>query len=139
MAVTFTAFEKRQCMSKGATIRYEPSVYNGTGTEVRRNLVLSVDQATRDQLEAIEAQLQLKDICSILKPDSIKVKVDMEQVRLFDSEHIQINPPDKWADRTVDVCLEIKGTWRTATHSGLSVCCTDVRFIADSPCVSPFK
>ena len=139
MAVTFTAFAKRHCISKGATIRYEPSIYNGTGTKVRKNLVLSVDQATRDQIEAIETQLQLKDVCSILKPDTIKVKVDMEQVRLFDSEHIQINPPDKWADRSVDVCLEIKGTWRTATRSGLSICCTDVRFIECSPCVSLFK
>ena len=108
MAITFTAFEKRQCISKAATVRFEPSMINGTGAEVRKNLVLTVDQATRDQIETIETQLQLKDICSILKQDTIKVKIDMEQVRLFDSEHVQINPPDKWADRTVDVCLEIK-------------------------------
>ena len=130
MAVTFTAITKQHCIAKAVCILYEPSVYNGTGQEVRKNLVFPVGQATRDQLEAIETQLQLKDLCSILKPDSIiEVKVDMEQVWLFDSEHIQINPPDKWADRTVDVCLEIKGTWRTATHSGLSVSCTDVRLV----------
>ena len=139
MAVTFTAFAKRQCISNSARVLYEPSVYNGTGQEVRKNLVLSVDQATRDQLETIEAQLQLQDLCSILKPDSIRVRVDMEQVRLWSSDHIHINPPDKWANCSVDICLEIKGSWRTATNAGLSICCTDIRFVEGSTSVSPFK
>jgi hypothetical protein len=139
MAVTFTAIPKQQCIAKAARVLYELSVYNGTGQEVRKNLVLSVDQATRDQLEAIESHLQLKNICSILTPATIKVKVDMEQVRLFDSDHNHINPPDKWANCNVDVCLEVKGSWRTATNAGLSVCCTDIGFAEDGGCVSPFK
>ena len=139
MAVAFTAISKQRLLVKSAHVLYEPSVYNGTGQEVRKNLVLAVDQATRDQLAAIETQLQLGDLCSIFKPDSIRVKVDMEQVRLFDSDHAQINPPDKWANSNVEVCLEVRGSWRTATNAGLSVCCTDIRFVEGGADASPFR
>ena len=59
MAVTFTAVNQHHLLIKNAKIVYEPSVYNGTGAEIRKNLVLAVDQTTRDQLTAIEAQMQL--------------------------------------------------------------------------------
>ena len=107
--------------------------------EVRKNLVLAVDQATRDQLTASETQLQLGDtICSVVKPESIRVKIDTDQVCLFDSSHNQINPPEKWAHNNVEVCVEVRGSWRTATNTGLSVCCTDIRF-AEEASTSPFR
>ena len=94
MAVTFVAVPKQHFIVKGARILDEPSIFNGNGQEVRKNLVLSVDQVTRDQFTAIDTQLQLGEtLCSVVKPESIRVKVDMEQVRLFDSEHNQISPP----------------------------------------------
>ena len=58
MAVTFTGIPKQHFIVKGARILYEPSIFNGNGQEVRKNLVLSVNQATCDQLTAIETQLQ---------------------------------------------------------------------------------
>ena len=107
--------------------------------EVRKNLILEVDQTARDQLTAIETQLQLGDtLCSVVKPESIRVKLDMEQVRIFDSDHNQINPPEKWAHNNVEVCLEVRGSWRTATNTGISVCCTDMRF-AEEASTSPFR
>ena len=42
MAVTFTAQQLQPILTK-ATCLYELSVYNGTGLEVRKNLVLAVD------------------------------------------------------------------------------------------------
>ena len=113
--VTFAAIPKQHFIVKGARTLYEPSMFNGNGQEVRKNLVLSVDQATRDQLTAIETQLQLGEtLCSVVQPEAIRVKVDMEQVRLFDSEHNQINRPEKWAHANVEACLEVRGHWRTA-------------------------
>ena len=139
MAVTFTAIPKHHFIVKGARILYEPSIFNGNGQEVRKNLVLQVDEATRDQLTAIEVQLQLGEtLCSIIKPEAIRVKVDMEQLRLFDSDHNHINPPEEWAQTNVEACLEVRGHWRTATNAGLSVCCTDIRFLEEA-CTSPFK
>ena len=113
-------------------------VYNGTGLEICKNLVFAVDQITRDQLTAIEAQMQLgPTLCSFVKPESIRVKVDSDNVRLFNAEHHQINPPEKWVHCNVEARLEVRGVWRTATNSGISVCSTDIRSAEDTH-VSPF-
>ena len=61
MAMTFASITKQHLLAKGARTLYEPSVFNGTGMEVRKNLVLAVDQTIRDQLLAIEIQLHLGD------------------------------------------------------------------------------
>ena len=139
MAVTFTAITQHSPIVKNAKIVDEPSVYNGTGTEVRRNLVLAVDQTTRDQIANIETQMNLgPTLCSVLKPETVRVKVDMYNIRIFDSDHHQINLAEKWVHANVEARLEVRGIWRTATNYGISVCCTDLRFCSDNT-VSPFK
>ena len=95
MAVTFTSINQHHLIAKNAEIVYEPSVYNGTGAEIRKNLVLAVDQTTRHQITAMEAQMQLgPTLCSVVKPEKVRVKVDTDNVRLFNAEHHQINPPE---------------------------------------------
>jgi len=75
MAVTFTAIPSQLIVVRNARVLYEPSVFGGIGTEIRRNLVLAVDQATRDQLTGIEDELQLGPTkCSVIKPEGIRVK-----------------------------------------------------------------
>jgi hypothetical protein len=139
MAVTFTSITNHHLIAKGARIVYEPSVYNGNGAEIRKNLVLAVDQTIRDQLTAIETQLHLgPTLCFVVKSKTIRVKIDTDQVRLFDADHHQINPPEKWVHSNVEVRLEVRGTWRTATNAGISVCFTDIRFAEDTS-VSPFR
>ena len=54
--------------------------------------------------------------------------MDTDAIRMFDTDHTQINIPQKWVHPSVDARLEIKGIWKTATNCGLSVCCTDIRF-----------
>jgi len=93
MAVTCTSITDHHLIVKGAKIVYEPSVYNGTGAEIRKNLLLAVDQTIRDQLTAIETQIHLgPTLCSVVKPETIRVKIDTDQVRLFDADHHQIQP-----------------------------------------------
>ena len=110
MAVTFTAITQHHLMVKNANIVYEPSVYNGTGTEVRRNLVPAVGQTTRDQLANIETQMDLgPTLCSVLKPATVRVKVDIDNIRIFDSDHHQINIPERWVHANVEARLEVRG------------------------------
>ena len=132
MAVTFTAIPHHHVIAKNAKIVHEPSVYNGTGTEVRRNLVLAVDQITRDQLTVIEEHIYLgPTLCSVIKPETIRVKVDTDTIRLFDADHNKINAPEKWVHANVEARLEVRGVWKTATNCGISVCSTDLRFCTD--------
>jgi len=76
MAVTFTALNLNPILTH-ATCLYEPSMYNGTGLETRKNLMLVVDETVRAQIAEIEAQIGLvPTLCSILKPEAIRVKID---------------------------------------------------------------
>jgi len=129
MAVSFTALTLPVIMTK-ATSLYAPSVYNGTGTETKLNLVLSVTDAVRDEVAAMETQLNLgPNSCSVLKSGSLKVKIDMERVNVYDEDRQSIKPQvAQFACAEVEVRLELRGTWRTASSSGLSIRCTDVRF-----------
>jgi len=137
VAVNFTAIPTQVIIAK-AQIVYEPSVFNGTGLEIRRNLVLRVEQSVSDQLVQVEDANNLGPTkCSIVKPETIRVKIDMSTVRVFDADHKGIEAPVKWTHPNVEVRLEIRGTWKTATNCGLSVCCTDVRFCTDE-LPSPF-
>ena len=139
MAATFTAIPHHLLIDKNAKIVYEPSVYNGTGTKVCRNLVLAVDQITRDQLTVIEEHMHLgPTLCSVIKPETIRVKVDTDTIRMFGADHNKSNAPEKWVHASVQARLEVRGVWKTATNCGLSVCCTDLRFCSDEQS-SPFK
>ena len=79
MAVQFTALTLPVIMAR-ATSLYAPSVYNGSGQETKVNLVLSVSDAMRAQIAAIETQLDLGPTsCSVLKSGSLKVKLHLDR------------------------------------------------------------
>ena len=130
MAVNFTAIPVVTIIAKNASVVYEPSVFNGTGHEIRRNLVLKVDPAVSDQLLQLEAA-NGPITCSIVKPETIRVKIDMSTVRVFDADHKSMETPGRWTHPNVEVRLEARGTWKTSNGSGLSVCCTDIRYCSD--------
>jgi len=139
MAVSFTALTLPVIMTK-ATSLYQPSVYNGTGAETKLNLVLSVTDAVRDEVAAIETQLNLgPNSCSVLKNGSLKVKLDMERVNVYDEDHQSIKAlAAQFANAEVEVRLELRGAWKTASSSGLSIRCTDVRLCSGGK-PSPFQ
>ena len=78
MAVNFSAIPAVVILANAAVI-YEPSVFNGTGQEIRRNLVPKVSSQVSDQLLALEQTHGAT--CSVVKPDTIRVKVDMNAVK----------------------------------------------------------
>ena len=138
MAVSFTALNLPVILTK-ATSLYAPSVYNGTGVESRLNLVLSVDDKVRDQIAEIETQLDLgPSACSVFKNGSLKCKIDLDRLNTYDENHQLFKPTlQQYAGVEVEVRLELRGTWKTASSSGLSIRCTDIRFCGEGK-ASPF-
>ena len=138
MAVSFTALTLPVILTK-ATSLYAPSVYNGTGQETKLNLVLSVTDAVRDQIAAIESQLDLGPTsCSVFKNGSLKCKIDLERLNVYDEAHQLFKPTlQQFACAEIEVRLVLRGTWRTASSSGLSIRCTDIRFCGEGK-LSPF-
>jgi len=135
MAVNFTAIPAVAIIAKAAVV-YEPSVFNGTGQEIRRNLVLKVDPKVSEQLLALE-QTHGPVSCSLVKPETIRVKIDMNAVKIFDADHKSMEAPARWTHPNVEVRIEVRGTWKAANGTGLSACCTDIRFCSDE-LISPF-
>jgi len=138
MAVSFTALTLPVIMTK-ATSLYAPSVYNGTGLETKLNLVLSVSDAVRDQIAAIETQLDLGPTsCSVFKNGSLKCKIDLDRLNVYNEEHQLFKPTlQQFACAEIEVRLELRGTWKTASSAGLSIRCTDIRFCGEGK-LSPF-
>jgi hypothetical protein len=138
MAVSFTALNLPVIMTK-ATSLYPPSVYNGTGTESKLNLVLSVEDKVRDQIAEIEKQLDLgPSACSAFKNGSLKCKIDLDRLNTYDENHQLFKPTlQQYAGVEVEVRLELRGTWKTASSAGLSIRCTDIRFCSEGK-ASPF-
>ena len=137
MAVNFTAVEQTIILTQGVCV-YQPSVFNGTGHETRVNLVLSVTNAIREQVATIENNLNLgPSACSVLKGNNLKVKIDLDTLNTYNQAHEKIKPAlGQFAGSDVEVRLEVRGVWKTANSSGLSIRCTDLRFCEGRP--SPF-
>ena len=119
---------------------FEPSVFGGDGTETRVNLVLqpSVTSANAhfNELRELETSMNIDPCNSVVRPDgeTIKCKIALDQVNVFNAEHQPITADQmpalaQWRNATVNVRLEIRGTWKTRNGSGLSVACTDIQFL----------
>ena len=131
--VTFTPTAQQVLVVTGK-VKFHPSVYNANGTERRLNLLVETDQATRAKFQEIEKSLGTDT--SMVKHEAIKCKIDMDTIRCYDAEHASIEAPQSWAARTVEMRIEVRGTYKTNSNHGLAVSCTDVRFLATQ---SPFK
>ena len=140
-AVTFSAVPKQYVLARNAQVVYEPSVFAGTGTERRVNIVLQVHEDPRGHLKAIEdAQGLGNALCSVIRDDgSVKAKLDLDTVRVFNAEHQRVEAPVTWKNSTIHVLLEVRGHWKSRSGAGLSVLCTDIQLCTDpTPVVSPF-
>ena len=139
MAVSFTALDLKTFQIH-CTCLYAPSVYGGTGLERKLNLVLSVEDAVRDEIAAIEKQLDLgPSACSVFKNGSLKCKIDLDRLNTYDENNLHFKPTlQQYAGVEVQVRLELRGTWRTASSAGLSIRCTDIRFCSEGK-ASPFR
>ena len=139
MAVTFTALNLPVIMTN-ATSLYPPSVFGGSGAERKLNLVLSVGDSVRDEILALEKQLDLgPSTCSVFKNGALKCKIDLDRLNTFDESHQPFKPTlQQYAGVEVQVRLELRGTWKTASSAGLGIRCTDIRFCSEGK-ASPFR
>ena len=141
-AVTFSAIPKQYVLVRDAQVIYEPSVFGGNGGEQRVNMVLSVPDLARNQLKAIEDELGLGNtLCSCIKDDGhIRVKLDNDSVRIFDTNHVITPQPTQWKGVTIHALLEIRGHWKSRSGTGISVLCTDIQITLEpAPAMSPFQ
>ena len=123
---------------RGVRVVYEPSVYGGDGTETRKNIVLEVPVEALETIRGYEASIDASRLCSCIRDDALRCKINMDKVRIFDRSNYLVAPPDIWRDLAVNVVILLKGRWSTKTQTGLSLEVMDVQLTPDTPPKSPF-
>ncbi len=142
-SVTFTA-----CSSAGkplllrlenVRIAFEPSVYGGDGTELRKNLCFTqVQDDILTTVKAMEESLE-SPACSCVKEDLLKTKVSLDKVKIFDASRNRTEPPKTWRGWEVNAMARIRGKWETRTQCGLCLELTDVQLLQEaSDAACPF-
>ena len=122
----------------GVRVVYEPSVYGGDGSEIRKNIVLEVSTETLETIRGYEASIDTSKLCSCIKDDALKCKISMDKVRIFNQSNVPMAPPETWRDLRVNVVVVLKGQWSTKTQIGLSLEVVDVQLTPHAPPKSPF-
>lgn len=119
-------------------VAFEPSVYGGDGTELRKNICLT--QVQDDILATVKAMEEsLEKPCSCVKEDLLKAKVSLDKVKVFDASRNRTEPPKVWRGWEVNAMIRIRGKWETRTQCGLCLELTDVQLLQEnSEATCPF-
>ncbi len=142
-SVSFTA-----CSSEGkpiilrlenVRIAFEPSVYGGDGTEVRKNICFTqVQDDILATVKAMEESLE-STACSCVKEDLLKTKVSLDKIRIFDASRNRTEQPKTWRGWKVNAMILIRGKWETRTQCGLCLELIDIQLLQEaSEATCPF-
>ena len=127
--VTFEKLAEQKIMLNSSSVIYEPSVFGGDGSESRKNIVFSIHPDVAQQIQDLEATIDTKKLISAIKDGTIKAKLNLPTVRVYDTEKNVTQQPDKWRDCVVNAVILIKGKWTSKTQSGLSMEVTDLQIL----------
>jgi len=142
--VTFEAINPAPTfILNGAVVVYEPSVFGGDGTELRKNIVFEVPPSAIQAIRDLESKIDPKRLCSSIKDDSrLKCKIQVDKVIVYDASQEITPQPEIWRGVTVNVVILVKGVWHTKMLSGLSIEASSIQVLCDDsqrPSVCPFQ
>jgi len=113
----------------GATVEYEPSVFGGDGSEPRKNIVLAVSEEERASFQLLEQVVDPKKLNSCIKDNTVKAKMTMEAVNVYDPAKNLTTHPQQWKGCYVNAVIQMRGMWSSKTQSGLSLELTDIQLL----------
>ena len=134
-SVTFTACKHIQLRIENARIPWEPSVYGGDGSELRKNISFCANDEVMQSVAAMEEILD-SPVSSCIKEDTIKCKISLDKVRYYDQAKNRIEEVKSFRGWTVNAMLTVRGKWETRSQSGLCLEVTDLQLLtpSDPPC-----
>ena len=101
-------------------IPFEPSCFQGNGSETRLTLCFSgVDEKLRQQLAAIEKDIGATTSC-LKNEDLLRCKIKMDKVDCCDADCMRIELPKALRGCTVNASLWLRGKWTTAQGDGVA-------------------
>ena len=127
--VNFEKLAVQRVQVWGAIVEYEPSVYGGDGIEPRKNIVLAITEEEQGLFQLLEQVVDSKKLTSCIKEGTVKAKVTLDTVNIFDLEKNRVKPPAQWKGQCVNAVLQMRGLWNSKTQSGLSLEVTDIQLV----------
>lgn len=120
------------CLKVEAKILFEPSVYNGTGDEPRKNIVLEITEDDAKTLEDLEQTMRIRTGISAEKWNScvkrvdgtrLKAKINMMGPRQceFLGPNGEATPPESLRNRAATAAILVRGIYMQRQASGLMV------------------
>ena len=109
-----------------AKVVFDPSVYGGTGAEVRLGMVLRLNDDQLDSLRQVEEKLQKQTNTrwqsAIKESDgqyeaAFRPKINKERVQIFTEYSETSSWPSMWRGRTINAIVRLGGVY------GQSQCC----------------
>ena len=127
--VNFEKLAVQRVQVWGAIVEYEPSVYGGDGTEARKNIVLAITEEEQGLFQLLEQVVDSKKLTSCIKEGTVKAKVTLDAVNIYDFEKNRVKPPAQWKGQCINAVLQMRGMWSSKTQSGLSLELTDIQLV----------
>ena len=119
-------------------VLFTPNVYKGDGTETRLNLCLQESGIGASKITQYESFLD-GDICSAVKENYIKCKINLNNLSLYDIDNKKIDNNDiDWVNLRCNAIIHIKGKWESKTQIGLQLECSDLQILPHIQKISPF-
>jgi hypothetical protein len=116
---------------ENVSIPFEPSCFQGNGSETRLTMCFSgVDEKLRQQLAAIEKDIGATTSC-LKNEDMLRCKIQMDKVDCCDADCMRTELPKALRGCTVNAYLWLRGKWTTAQGSacGLSLEVTQLQIL----------
>jgi hypothetical protein len=111
-------------------IPFEPSCYQGNGSETRLTICFSgIDEKLKQQLAAIEEDIGATTSC--LKNDILRCKIKTDTVYCCDAQNMRRKLPKPMRGWTVNAHLWLRGKWSANQGCGLSIEATDLQFLGE--------
>ncbi len=124
-----------------ATIPFAPSVFNGNGQEARKSVVFSIDDATRQAMEAIEERVrEVAEVSPAIwnastkpgdkYPSSLRMKINVAgeaPAIVLDAKQERTSLPDPWRRVKANALVAIKGMYQQARGAGLLLECSAIQ------------
>jgi hypothetical protein len=124
---------------ENARVLFEPSVYNGTGEETRKGIVMEITEDDAKRIEELESWMRIKSGVSpdkwvpcVRKTDGhqIKAKINMRGPNQceFIGPNGEKDPPESLRGRTATAALLVRGVYMQRQASGLMIDVVAMRY-----------
>ena len=98
-------------MIEDCRVLFTPTVYKGDGSETCLNLCLKESGLGASKNQIHESSLQ-GNVCSNVKEDYIKCKIDLNNLSLYDIENKNSDNKDiDWMNLRCNALIHVKGKW----------------------------